>query len=174
MPSLLRTLGALPFLIAVFLNAFIDLGHKIIIQNTIFKVYDGPEQMILTAVVIGLILLPFILLFSPVGFVGDKYPKNKIMQAAAWAAVGLTLAITFCYYMGWFWPAFAMTFLLAVQSAYCSPAKLGNIKGLFGKQRLAQANGLVQATAIIAILSSTLIFSIGFEHFFRKRTMSKA
>ncbi|MGH1439403.1 MAG: acyl-[ACP]--phospholipid O-acyltransferase [Cellvibrionaceae bacterium] len=166
MSSLIRTIGALPFLVAVFLNAFIDLGHKIVIQNTIFKVYDGPEQVILTAIVNGLILLPFILLFSPAGFVGDKYPKNKIMQATAWAAVGLTLAITFCYYMGWFWPAFAMTFLLAVQSAFYSPAKLGYIKGLFGKQRLAQANGVVQAVAIIAILAGTLIFSIGFEYFF--------
>lgn len=166
MPSLLRTLGALPFLIAVFLNAFIDLGHKIVIQNTIFKVYDGPEQVILTAIVNGLILLPFILLFSPAGFVGDKYPKNKIMQATAWLAVGLTLAITFCYYMGWFWPAFAMTFLLAVQSAFYSPAKLGYIKGLFGKQRLAQANGVVQAVAIVAILAGTIVFSIGFEYFF--------
>lgn len=76
MQSLIRTLGALPFLIAVFLNAFVDLGHKIVIQNTIFKVYDGPEQVIFTAIVNALILLPFIILFSPAGFVSDKYPKK--------------------------------------------------------------------------------------------------
>ena len=38
------------------------------------------------------------------------------MRISAWVAVGLTLAITLCYYLGWFWPAFAMTFLLAVQT----------------------------------------------------------
>jgi acyl-[acyl-carrier-protein]-phospholipid O-acyltransferase/long-chain-fatty-acid--[acyl-carrier-protein] ligase len=166
MPSLLRTLGALPFLIAVFLNAFVDLGHKIVIQNTIFKVYDGPEQVILTAIVNALILLPFILLFSPAGFVSDKYPKSHIMRAAAWGAVGLTTAITVCYAQGWFWPAFLMTFLLAVQSAFYSPAKYGYIKGLFGKQRLAQANGLVQAISMIAILAGTFIFSIAFEYWY--------
>ncbi len=174
MQSLIRTLGALPFLVAVFLNAFVDLGHKIIVQNTIFKIYDGPEQVILTAILNALILLPFILLFSPAGFIADKYPKNQTMRMAAWAAVGLTIAITICYAFGWFWVAFAMTFLLAVQSAFYSPAKYGYIKGLFGKQRLAQANGLVQAISIVAILSGTLIFSIAFEYWYSPEATTKS
>ena len=64
MNKLLRTSGAGAYLTVVFLNAFVDLGHKITIQNTIFKVYDGSTQIILTAIVNSLILLPFILLFS--------------------------------------------------------------------------------------------------------------
>jgi acyl-[acyl-carrier-protein]-phospholipid O-acyltransferase/long-chain-fatty-acid--[acyl-carrier-protein] ligase len=30
--------------VVVFLNSFVDLGHKIIIQNTLFKAYDGPSR----------------------------------------------------------------------------------------------------------------------------------
>jgi acyl-[acyl-carrier-protein]-phospholipid O-acyltransferase/long-chain-fatty-acid--[acyl-carrier-protein] ligase len=171
--NLLRTAGSLPFLTAVFLNAFIDLGHKIVIQNTIFKLYDGPEQVILTAIVNGLILLPFILLFTPAGFFSDKYPKNHIMRFSAWGAVGLTIAITFCYALGWFWSAFAMTFLLAMQSAFYSPAKNGYLKVLFGKQRLAQANGVAQAVTIVAILAGTLVFSVAFEYWYTPDTISK-
>lgn len=166
MNRLLRLTGALPYLVVVFLNAFVDLGHKITVQNTIFKVYDGNTQVILTAIVNGLILLPFILLFSPAGFIADRYPKSSVMRLTAWMAVGLTLGITFCYYQGWFWPAFSMTFLLAVQSAIYSPAKYGYIKNLFGTGNLAEANGLVQATTIIAILLGTFIFSIAFENRF--------
>jgi acyl-[acyl-carrier-protein]-phospholipid O-acyltransferase/long-chain-fatty-acid--[acyl-carrier-protein] ligase len=59
-----------------------------------------------------------------------------------------------------------MTFMLAVQSAIYSPAKYGYIKSLFGKQHLAQANGMVQAVTIIAILLGTFIFSIVFEYLF--------
>ncbi len=173
MQSLLKIRGALPFLVAVFINAFIDLGHKIVVQNTIFKIYDGPEQVILTAILNALILLPFILLFSPAGFASDKYPKNRIMRLSAWLAVGLTLAITLFYTLGWFWPAFAVTFLMAVQSAFYSPAKYGYIKGLFGKERLAQANGLVQAISIIAILMGTFIFSIAFEALYDTSVSSK-
>ena len=144
--------GFLPYVCMLFLNAFIDLGHKIVIQNTVFKIYDGQQQIILTAIVNALILLPFILLISPAGFCSDKYPKNKVMRISAWVAVILTLCITLFYYLGWFWPAFTMTFMLALQSAFYSPAKYGYIKELVGKDHLASANGVVQASTTIAIL----------------------
>ncbi|MBL1140537.1 MAG: acyl-[ACP]--phospholipid O-acyltransferase [Proteobacteria bacterium] len=165
MKDLFKFRGFLPYIVMVFLNAFVDLGHKIIIQNTVFKVYDGQEQIILTAIVNALILLPFIMLLSPAGFCADKFPKNKVMRVSAWAAVVITLCITLFYYLGWFWPAFAMTFMLALQSAFYSPAKYGYIKELVGKDHLASANGLVQAATTIAILTGIFAFSILFEHF---------
>ena len=41
------------FFVAVFLNAFVDLGHKITIQNTLFKLYSGSYQVIMTGTGIG-------------------------------------------------------------------------------------------------------------------------
>jgi len=174
MSRLWKVRAAVPFLLAVFLNAFVDLGHKILVQNTILKIYDQGEQVILTAIVNGLILLPFILLFSPAGFAVDKYPKHSVMRLSAWFAVALTVAITLCYALGWFWVAFAMTFLMAVQSAFYSPAKYGYIKGLFGKEHLAQANGLVQAVSIIAILAGTVVFSGLFEYWYQPEITDKS
>ena len=49
MTRLARISGFVPYMIVLFLNAFVDLGHKIVIQNTIFKTLDGQEQIILTA-----------------------------------------------------------------------------------------------------------------------------
>ncbi|MBK8454341.1 MAG: acyl-[ACP]--phospholipid O-acyltransferase [Thiofilum sp.] len=163
MLQVLRISGFLAFLSLAFLNAFVDLGHKIIIQNTIFKIYDGSEQVILTAIVNALILLPFILAFSPSGFVADKYCKPQVMRYSAWAAVLLTLLITLGYYQGWFWFSFAMTFLLALQSAFYSPAKYGYIKELIGEKKLAQGNAFVQSVTMIAILISTFLFAVLFE-----------
>ena len=62
MRLLFRIGGFLPFIGMMFLNAFVDLGHKIIIQNTVFKLYTGNFQVILTALVNAMMLLPFILL----------------------------------------------------------------------------------------------------------------
>ncbi|MEE4191840.1 MAG: acyl-[ACP]--phospholipid O-acyltransferase [Halieaceae bacterium] len=163
MTRLTRISGFIPYMIILFLNAFVDLGHKIIIQNTVFKTYDGQEQIVLTAIVNALILLPFILLFSPAGFLSDKYPKPKVIRYAALGAVAATLLITLFYYLGWFWGAFAMTLALAVQSAIYSPAKYGYIKELVGAENLASANGAVQATTIIGILLGTFVFSGAFE-----------
>jgi len=163
MKQLFRFRGFLPFIGMMFLNAFTDLGHKIIIQNTLFKTYDGDAQILLTAIVNALILIPFVLLFSPSGFLADRFAKPRVMRVSAWVAVGLTLAITLFYYLGWFWPAFTMTFLLAIQAAIYSPAKYGYIKELVGNEALASANGWVQATTTTAILFGIFFFSVLFE-----------
>ncbi len=165
MKGLFRIAGFLPYMVVVFLNAFVDLGHKIIVQNTIFKMYDGPEQVVLTAIVNALILLPFILLMTPAGFLSDKYAKTSVLRYSAAAAIGITLLIVLCYYLGWFWPAFGLTFLLAVQSALYSPAKYGYIKELVGKEALGNANGAVQAVTTTAILAGIFFFSILFESY---------
>ncbi len=159
----LQKKGFMPYTLVVFINAFVDLGHKIVIQNTIFKSYDGEQQVVLTAIVNGLILLPFILLFSPSGYLADRFAKHRIIRYSALFAVIATLLITFCYYQGWFWASFGLTFALAVQSAIYSPAKYGYIKELVGNEKLAAANGQVQAVTISGILLGTFVFSILFE-----------
>ena len=166
MASLMRIGGANVFFAAAFLNAFVDLGHKITIQNTVLKIYDGSTLIALTATVNALILLPFIFLFIPAGKITDRFARHRVMQLSGWAAVALTLAIALCYHMGWFVISFAMTFLLAAQSAIYSPAKIAYLKSLFGAENLARANGAVQSIAIVAILASTFAFSILFERFF--------
>ena len=155
--------GFLPYVVVVFLNAFTDLGHKIIIQNTVFKIYDGETQIILTAIVNALILLPFIMLFSPSGFIADRFSKSRVMRISAGLAVVITLLITLSYYLGAFELAFAMTFLLAVQSAIYSPAKYGYIKELVGNNYITMGNGIVQAVTTVSILSGIFVYSIFFE-----------
>lgn len=158
--------GVINYLAVVFLNAFTDLGHKIIIQNTIFKVYDGSTQIVLTAIVNALVLLPFILIFSPSGFLADRFAKNKIMEYAALFAVIITLGITYAYYHGYFVFAFILTFLLAMQSAIYGPAKYGYIKELVGVKFLSSANSAVQAITTVAILGGIIFYTVLFEEMY--------
>jgi acyl-[acyl-carrier-protein]-phospholipid O-acyltransferase / long-chain-fatty-acid--[acyl-carrier-protein] ligase len=163
MRGLLSVTGFLPYIAALFLNAFTDLGHKIIIQNTVFMVYDERTQIILTAIVNALILLPTVLLFSPAGYLSDRFPKNVLLRRAAFAAVVLTLGITFSYYQGWFLTAFALTFLLAAQSAFYAPAKYGYIRELGGNEHLSAGNAAVQSITTVAILSGIIVYTLLFE-----------
>jgi len=160
---MLKIGGSLSYLIAIFLNAFTDLGHKIIIQNTIFKIYDGSEQIVYTAIVNALILLPFILLFTPSAFIADRFSKHLILRYGALFAVFITLGITFSYYMGYFYVAFSLTFLLALQSALYSPAKYGYIKELFTSKYISSANAAVQGVTTVAILSGIIFYTTLFE-----------
>ncbi|WP_338669696.1 MFS transporter [Pseudodesulfovibrio methanolicus] len=165
MRSLLKIHGFTPYILVVLLNAMTDLGHKIIIQDTVFKSFDGPQQIALTAVVNALILLPFILMFTPSAFISDRFAKDKVIKICAAASIPLTMLIVVCYHAGLFWPAFGLTFLLAAQSPVYSPAKYGYIKEMTGNDRLAQANAAVQAVTIVAILAGAVIFSLFFEHY---------
>ena len=165
MKQLFKIGGFTPYIFIVFLNAMTDLGHKIVLQNTILKAYTGSDLIILTAIVNGLILLPFIFLFSPAGFLSDKYSKVKIIRWASLLAVVITSLILLSYIQGWFWIAFGLTFVLAGQSAIYSPAKYGLIKEMVGKRALTKANALVQSLTIVSILVGTLIYSIFFEQF---------
>jgi acyl-[acyl-carrier-protein]-phospholipid O-acyltransferase/long-chain-fatty-acid--[acyl-carrier-protein] ligase len=166
MHPVLKIRGFLPYILVIFLNAFNELGHKIIIQNTVFKYFSGTTQIILTAVVNALILLPFVMLFTPAGYLSDKYPKDKVIKFSAAAAFGLAILITLSFYAGWFKISFILIFVLAVQAAFLSPAKYGYIKELTGKQNIAIANAFVQAVSIGAILLGVFIFSILFEKFY--------
>lgn len=151
------------YMVIIFINAFVDLGHKIVIQNSVFKIYDGQTQTILTAIINALILLPFIILFSPAGFLSDKYPKPQVMRHSALAAVIITLLITLAYYQGWFWCAFMLTLAMGVQSALYSPAKYGYLRELVGDAHLAQGNAVIQAITIVSILVGAFVFSALFE-----------
>ncbi len=171
MKTLFKIAGFTPYILIIFLNAMTDLGHKIVLQNTIFKAYDGSELIILTAIVNTLILLPFIFLFSPAGFISDKYPKVKVVEYASLAAIGITTLILFSYIMGWFWMAFMMTFILAGQSAIYSPAKYGLIKEMVGNENLTSANALVQSVTIVSILAGAVVYSLFFENFLQDRSI---
>ncbi|MDW6004539.1 acyl-[ACP]--phospholipid O-acyltransferase [Vibrio mangrovi] len=155
--------GFITFLWVAFMNAFVDLGHKIVVQNTLFKTLSDHQQVLMTAIVNALILLPFVLLFTPSGFLSDRYSKTRVMKISALFAVLITLMITLCYYRGWFHAAFTLTFILAVQSALYSPAKYGYIRELVGAERLSSGNAWVQAVSMIAILAGSAVFSALFE-----------
>jgi len=174
METLSKLPGSLPFFIAVFLNAFVDLGHKIVVQNTIFKLYSGSYQVIMTALINAMILLPFIVLLSPAGYLSDRYAKLQVMRRSGWVVVLACALICLCYYQGWFQAAFALTLVLAIQSAIFSPAKYGFIKEFFGKQRLGEVNGIVAALSIAAILAGTFAYSIAFESLYPDGALTEA
>lgn len=163
--SLLQKPSFLLLTVVAFINAWVDLGHKIVIQNTVFEVYDGPMQVALTGIANALILLPYALLLSPSGFVSDRYRKHHVLQILAFAAVVLTALITWFYWLGWFWASFAMTLALACQAALYSPAKLGYMREKVATGELAAANGILQASGTVAILVSMLFYSVWFERY---------
>ncbi len=161
--KLLKFAGFVPYLIILFLNAGVDLAHKITIQNVLLKSFEGNTLVVLTALINAMILLPFILLFSPSAFINDKFSGTNIIRWSSLAAVAISFLICLSYFAGAFYLAFALTLILAAQSAVYSPAKYSIIKSIVGTENLGMANGIIQALTIVAILFSSFGFSLFFE-----------
>ena len=79
--------GFTPFIIVAFINAFVDLGHKVLMLNILYKAFDQSQHLIYNSIANALVILPFVLLFSPSGFLSDKFPKNLILKYGALANV---------------------------------------------------------------------------------------
>ncbi len=156
----------LAFLFVVFCNAFVDVAHKILLQNIVFKVLDGPNQVAWISVINLLIIIPFLLLFTFSGYLSDKYNKKDILVYGALSSLFLSILIIFAYFSNNFYFTMFCLFLLAVQSAIYSPAKFGIILDIYGKKYLSKGNAHLQAVSIIAILFAIGITSYIFENFY--------
>lgn len=159
------------YLVILFVNAFVDLGHKTVIISTVYKLsgegmlFNETQQLLLTALVSGLILLPFVMLFTVSGHLSDRFAKPSIMRWAAFGAVLITLGIAYSYHQGEYYMAFGFTFLLATQSAIYSPAKYGYIRECLGEKGLSVGNAYLMATTLTSILLGTVFFAALFESY---------
>ncbi len=128
------------------------------------KIADSSEKSF--AHVISLMLsLPFVL-FAPIaGWFSDKYSKRTVILLCLYAQLAILGLIAFSLWAGWFKTATAGFFVLAVQSTFFSPAKVGIVKELVGTQRLAMASGIAQMLTILAIILGGWLGGFAFKRF---------
>jgi len=147
----------------VFLNSFIDLGHKTVLQNAIFKVHDGHTQVVLFSLVHLALIIPYIVSFTPSGFLADRFGKHRITQWAMASTVPLSALTWLSYAQGWFWLGMGLMLLFSLQATFYAPARNGYLKELVGDHRLGKGNAYIQTAMVLSILSSALLYSITFE-----------
>jgi acyl-[acyl-carrier-protein]-phospholipid O-acyltransferase/long-chain-fatty-acid--[acyl-carrier-protein] ligase len=140
------------------LNAFNDNFVKMLLIAFAGAVAAGTELGDSMQVYLGAIFCVPYVFFAPVaGWLSDRYSKRTVMvwmQVAQVIVFGafiaammlheaqMTLALSLVAF-----------FLLATQATFFSPAKMGIIKELVGGKRLGPANGMLQMTMFIGILS---------------------
>ena len=135
-------------------NAFNDNSVRFILLplGTALAAQMGPVAHYYQHILAAFLVLPYIL-FSPItGWMADRFPKNRIINAALYLQTFVFLAIVAAVHLRMIWLATFGFFLLALQSTLLSPAKNGIIKDLVGSQRLNFANGWMEMTLIVAIL----------------------
>jgi len=147
------------FLGIVFINTCVDFGQKITLLNVINSAFSGPMQVVLTAIVQILIILPALLFMTPSGFLADRFAKSRVTQWTIASTVPLAVLTWVSYVQGWFWVSMGLMLAFAIQSVFYAPVRNSHIKELVGAENLGKANGAVQALTVTATLVSAVGYS---------------
>jgi len=147
------------FTVSIVKFLLIPLGAWLALQNQGGFLAKHTEH-----VVSLLLVLPY-LLFSPAaGWIGDRFPKSKVIKIAAITQWGIVMLLIVAIWLRSLNLGFACFFLYSLQCCLLSPAKLGVVKELVGSKRLAFATGVVEGTVILAILAGQIAGGIWFDH----------
>ncbi|MCF6313935.1 MAG: MFS transporter [Verrucomicrobiales bacterium] len=115
---------------------------------------------------VGLCLtIPFILLSGYAGQLADRYSKQKISRIVKLAEIGIALIAFLGFFLGNLWLALSAMLLLAIQSAFFGPAKYGLIPELVDDKDLCQANGFINMSTNIAVITGTLLAGPVYDSF---------
>lgn len=104
-----------------------------------------------------MIALPFVLFAPLAGWMSDRFSKRNVIVGAALGQVGILSLISLAVYLRMMPLALLGFFLLAIQSAFFSPAKIGINKELVGSKHLGFAAGVQQMMAMLAILVGQIV-----------------
>lgn len=104
-----------------------------------------------------MIALPFVLFAPLAGWMSDRFSKRNVILGAAIAQIIILAMITLAIWIKQMPLALFGFFMLAVQSAFFSPAKIGINKELVGSRHLGFASGVQQMMAMLAILAGQIV-----------------
>lgn len=147
------------FTVSIIKFLLIPLGAWLALQQ------QGGEMAKHTEHVVSLLLVLPYLLFSPTaGWIGDRFPKSRVIKISAMAQWGIVMLLIGAIWLRSLNLGFVCFFLYSLQCCLLSPAKLGVVKELVGSRRLAFATGVVEGTVILAILAGQIAGGIWFDH----------
>ncbi len=106
---------------------------------------------------LALLVLPFILLAAPAGYLADRFSKRDVIVGCKVAEVLLMAVGILVILMGNVWAMYTILFLMGSQSALFGPAKYSAIPEIVRPTRISAANGLIAMTTIVAIVGGTVI-----------------
>jgi len=106
------------------------------------------------------LFVPFILFSGWAGPLADRHSKRTIAIWMKWFELPLAILAGFGFVTGNFWLTAIAMVLLATQSTFFSPAKYGMIPELVPDSAISRANGLLNMTTNIAVITGMLVAGI--------------
>ena len=161
--DILRFLGFQSYLWTQFLGAFNDNIYKIVVSLFAIEAVAGSGGGSSYLSLAGaLFILPFFLFSGYAGHISDVFNKRSVLIVTkSFEIVAMILAL-FAFWSGRIELMLGVLFLMALQSAFFSPAKYGILPEMLSYKGLSRANGLLEMTTFLAIILGSSIGSLIF------------
>jgi len=143
----LLSLGMMAVLVAQFFSALAD-NAVLIVAIAIVK---SQGMVNLVPLLQESFVLPFIILAPFVGQIADAFPKGRVMLAGN--------VVKFCGALAMLFGVNPLTAygLIGIGATMYSPAKYGILTQMFSSSVLVRANGMMEGSTIVAILTGVLM-----------------
>src|SRR4051794_10338597 len=94
----------------------------------------------------GCLVLPYLLLAAPAGYLADRFSKRSVIVWCKLAEIALMALASLV--IGHVYAMFFVVALIGCQAALFGPAKLGSIPEMLRPNKISTANGLVGLTTV--------------------------
>ena len=110
-----------------------------------------------------LLLIPFVLMVGPAGFLSDRFRKDQVMVGTKIAEIAIMGFGVLALLSGNVIFLLVVLFFMGTQSTLFSPAKYGSIPEMVHPEQIPRANTLVLMTTMAACIFGTVCGGILFE-----------
>ncbi|MBI5886693.1 MAG: MFS transporter [Deltaproteobacteria bacterium] len=161
--NLLKSFGFQSFLWTQFLGAFNDNIFKIVISMYAVNMAGGGSGSRYVAMCGAVFILPFCLFSGYAGYLADRYSKSTVLIVTKSIELVAVVIGLFAFWSGDIVYMLATLFLMALHSAFFSPAKYGILPEMLPDAELSRANGILEMSTFMAIILGTSIGTILFS-----------
>jgi len=159
----LKRRGLQPFLWTQFLGAFNDNLFKIIASMLAVHMATSAATGRELSIVGGIFILPFLLFSGYAGQLSDTYSKRSVLVITkSLEIVAASLGLV-AFLLGRLELVYAVLFLIALQATFFSPAKYGILPEILPDRDLSRANGVLEMSTFVAIVTGTAVGSFMFD-----------
>lgn len=122
------------------------------------KEYVQKDQIsTVLAVGSGCLVLPYLLLAAPAGYLADRFSKRDVIIKCKIAEIVIMAAAVAAILIGNIYLMFAIVAVIGSQAALFGPSKLGSIPEMLRSNKISSANGLLGLTTVIATVVGTVV-----------------
>lgn len=137
---------------AQFLGALNDNVFKLLVAFSLIGLEGEQAAGRVVAIAGALFVVPFLLFTPTAGFLADRLSKRLLIVTAKFIELAVMTAGAAALFSQNATALYAILFVMAAQSAFFGPAKLGILPEIVDRERLSRANAAMVAATFLAVI----------------------